>query len=70
MSEGWICPKCGRALAPWMPECPCNNVETITSTNFTITSSDGKCPYDCSNKTELGYCKTTACINHKYYNFM
>lgn len=23
MSEGWICPKCGRALAPWMSECPC-----------------------------------------------
>lgn len=33
MSMGWICPKCGRALAPWMSECPCNNVKTIT-TNF------------------------------------
>ena len=31
------------------------------------------CPYDCENKTELGYCKTTACINpafnQKMYNF-
>ena len=20
---GWVCPKCGRVLAPWMSECPC-----------------------------------------------
>ena len=24
MSSGWVCPKCGRALAPWVPECPCS----------------------------------------------
>lgn len=24
------------------------------------------CPYICDNKTEYGYCKTTACINQKY----
>ena len=24
------------------------------------------CPYDCANKTEYGYCKTTACINQKH----
>lgn len=24
------------------------------------------CPYVCNNKTEYGYCKTTACINPKY----
>ena len=23
----------------------------------------GFCPYDCNNKTEYGYCKTTGCIN-------
>lgn len=28
--------------------------------------SDLICPYICDNKTEYGYCKTTACINHKY----
>ena len=22
--EGWICPKCGRVMAPWVPECSCN----------------------------------------------
>ena len=24
------------------------------------------CPYFCLNKTDLGYCKTTVCINPKY----
>ena len=24
------------------------------------------CPYQCDNKTEFGYCKTTWCINPKY----
>ena len=29
----------------------------------------GNCPYwDCPNRNELGYCKTTACINPKYQN--
>lgn len=23
MKEGWICPKCGKVLAPWIPECDC-----------------------------------------------
>ena len=26
----------------------------------------GTCPYNCSNKTSYGYCKTTACINLNY----
>lgn len=27
----------------------------------------GNCPYwDCPNRNELGYCKTTRCINPKY----
>ena len=25
------------------------------------------CPYICNNKTEYGYCKTTACINPEYH---
>ena len=24
------------------------------------------CPYICDNKTDYGYCKTTACINPEY----
>lgn len=31
MTEGWICPKCGRVLAPWMSECPCSYITpTVT----------------------------------------
>lgn len=27
----------------------------------------GNCPYwDCPNRNEIGYCKTTVCINPKY----
>lgn len=26
----------------------------------------GPCPYFCENKTEFGYCRTTACINPLY----
>lgn len=27
---------------------------------------NGTCPYICDNKTSLGYCQTTGCINPKY----
>lgn len=23
---GWICPKCGKVHAPWVPSCECNNI--------------------------------------------
>ena len=34
---GWICPVCGKGLAPWVSMCPCHSkVNTIgTKTNFT-----------------------------------
>jgi hypothetical protein len=22
---GWICPRCGRGVAPWYPSCPCES---------------------------------------------
>lgn len=33
MNNGWICPKCGRVYAPFIPECQyCNEkVESISS---------------------------------------
>ena len=62
MSEGWICPRCGRALAPWMPECPCWQTKTSVSTNYTYSTNTGMCTRVCNHKTELGYCKFTACI--------
>lgn len=30
---GWVCPKCGRANAPWVSFCPCNQNWDITWTN-------------------------------------
>ena len=69
MSIGWICPRCGRALAPWMSECPCYLTKTITTTNATVhwgNTSAGRCDKVCSNKTDMGYCRTTACIKPEY----
>ena len=63
--ERWICPKCGRALAPWVSECPCYIQSTLTITDYGRSwgrTDTGKC----SNKTDLGYCRTTACINPEY----
>ena len=36
MKEGWICPRCGKALAPWMPECSCHKEKTQTQTSNTF----------------------------------
>lgn len=70
MSEGWICPKCGRALAPWVSECPCYLADAkITCTNGGIVwgnVSTGRCGRVCEHKTDLGYCRYTACINPTY----
>lgn len=24
-NTGWICPKCGKVYAPWVPSCDCGN---------------------------------------------
>lgn len=37
--QGWICPKCGRVNAPWMPTCGCVSSQT------TGTASDSSIPY-------------------------
>ena len=28
------------------------------------------CPYICDNKTSLGYCQTTGCINPRYQQYL
>ena len=37
--EGWICPVCGRGLAPWIDTCPCKNDADVT--NVTTTKLEG-----------------------------
>ena len=72
MSVGWICPKCGRALAPWVSECPCYRGKYVT--NYRCQPhlpswgniQGGKCDKVCDNKTEWGYCRTTVCIKPEY----
>lgn len=85
MGEGWTCPVCGRGLAPWVAVCPCHEAEEFVAEEFVtgartsdcggcgvdppVTTSIGPCGFLCDNKTELGYCKTTACINPDRYRF-
>ena len=64
MKEGWICPRCGKALAPWVSECACYLTKTITSNRDVIRTD--KCAKVCQYKTDLGYCKFTACVMPEY----
>lgn len=34
-SEGWICPRCGRVNAPWLPYCSCDNITVDINTTGT-----------------------------------
>ena len=44
MSEGWICPICGRGKAPWVMECDCRS-KTITTTKTDTASIDWETPF-------------------------
>ena len=37
--RGWICPVCGKGVAPWISECPCKNDTDVT--NITTTNKSG-----------------------------
>ncbi len=37
--QGWICPKCGRVNAPWMPTCGCVSSQTSGTPYLVKTSS-------------------------------
>ena len=38
MKEGWVCPKCGKVLAPWVPSCDCYRLRDNTQTIYPNTS--------------------------------
>ena len=38
--EGWICPVCGRGVAPWMSFCPCQSDADVINVTTTTESVD------------------------------
>lgn len=65
---GWICPKCGKVLAPWRSECDCHKKTTITTDKSNIIDksdtpfitgtsiNDGQTPdvkYTCTTATTI-----------------
>lgn len=43
MNNGWICPKCGRVYAPFIPECQhCNCNKEVKSMNGTVICDGNK----------------------------
>jgi hypothetical protein len=38
--EGWICPVCGRGVAPWASSCPCQSDWKITYGTSTATDNE------------------------------
>ena len=52
--EGWICPVCGRGVAPWMSFCPCQGDWKITygrGTGGDVDLSEYQDMMDCIQKT-------------------
>ena len=45
--EGWICPVCGRGIAPWVDYCPCQ-----INKNITWVATTGQTNYKAQNKIE------------------
>lgn len=41
IQEGWVCPRCGQVMAPWMPYCNCKLEVTYTKESST-TAPTGK----------------------------
>jgi hypothetical protein len=58
---GWICPVCGRGLAPSTSYCPCNLTRNITYLNGGVTIKDVlDKAVDCNSTPSEAYCTATA----------
>ena len=77
-----VCPECGSKIEYKKSEvhtchinCPICGVSIWADTIRPVRMEDyepsnaypgGRCPYLCWNKTDFGYCKSTACINQAH----
>lgn len=41
INYGWKCPVCGRILAPWVPECPCNGFSNPRDITCQVKNKNG-----------------------------
>lgn len=58
--KGWICPVCGRGVAPWMDYCPCQSDWKITyGTGIGVDKPDGWKEYYglFEQKNKIGRCE-------------
>jgi len=49
---GWICPKCGKSLAPWVMECNCECPFIIRWVKDEPTTSDPRQPQETTSNQE------------------
>lgn len=54
--EGWICPVCGRGVAPWVDYCPCQ-----INRNITLATGTGTGTYTNLDSKEFEKYATTNC---------
>ena len=66
--EGWVCPRCGRVNAPWLPCCDCQATHRMTTymqqttgikwtRDTTTTNPKGSGMIDASGKTDCSWQK-------------
>lgn len=61
--QGWICPKCGRVNAPWMPTCDCVSrylVKTSSTSRGSHEVADTP-QTDIHGLTDCDFCKEKNC---------
>lgn len=57
---GWICPVCGRGLAPHTSYCPCNLTKNITYLNGGVSLGNSYQAIDCNSTSPEAHYTTTA----------